>query len=1186
MGNYTKTLLIGCGGSGINTLIHLNKLLSSNPNYRNDVRENISYFVIDTSRKDLSDFAEKIKSQMAGAGLPAIKTCWISEGLDRLNQIVSRTFDTHESDSEDLKKLKTHWLCSPDGEPFRGINIDELEDGAGQCCQVSYLEAWNSMSQLDTELKELVNTIRNNNQDDVSGLQVFLVASLAGGTGRGSWQLIAFKVRQILQEQGISASITAIFFDASCFLNVIKRKGREQVVNTIVNSYTGMSELSTWLRLMDPASEPYYYSLPYLDNPSSNVIELDETDKDTANRSPIRKAFLIFSQNGKTPPLEEPDQYYRMAATALYSLTVYPSVIKALLSNQRINIGSLGATTFEVDTYHIRAFFETAVQKKFVELQCAELTNPDRAAEADQAVDQFLKNNSLWLPDSILSTSDGGVSLEPMKEDKIFSFLQKIFKEKIIDDYVRKVKVGEEEDSKSVYDYEELQKALDKNDNQAAQEVAADLLNSSAMDEDALTKDVNDVLKEIKLDSANLIPTLDNTVLAQFAPEREDVSLSRCILFTNKLKACFEKYIGVLNTGIDVEGMSSKCEKLNDLIDALKGVINNAYDTGSGLSGLINKLGVGNTFDSKEKAFIGDLFQYYMPAAIFFKLQPILVDFYTRAVKHLEEIANALNQMVEILKRTNNEIEKNLEPDFGKKSYDEIIKSFFINKDDLESIRDSIPAADSLQRMFYRQLKPIKSLQEINEILKDRQIVNIDKRPVMEEIGNQLKNLLDIHNSSIRHKVFNDFDSALKKLPRELAVLITRNVHLEERIGRETFMDKHFSFEEVLQNNIECWNKLLKQSGSTQRYNLQDQFTAFLGTTSNDYDDDNLLNDDVALREHIIASMVRLNKPWIQFAAGSNPARVCSILLPFSSEKKEIEGGSICCPGMNDNTLNLPSDRIVVLTVESIEDQKDYAPMDKVQNLTEWKKDSEIRDMLELAEGPRDEESSWFKCKNGRWGEKKRGFAFVSPIFENEPLKSLRWHPWQQEAPISMDEVQLAKAHKALFYAFLGNNLTDESVKKFLEDRGCNDPLISQGDKQVFSFNYPPRYFDGTKEMKISEANHTWEKGPLMPGINHLVDYLCGLGDFKHKEETGRFQESKEAGKKLCDALNAEAQEFFTCIDGCGNDVKRKLFSSLHSWLYRKLTEAREKDKIDVPYWEALEQFSLKESKERGIELR
>ena len=48
-----KTLLIGCGGSGITTLCRFNEMLAGNASCRNDIWEGISYLILDTEVKKM-----------------------------------------------------------------------------------------------------------------------------------------------------------------------------------------------------------------------------------------------------------------------------------------------------------------------------------------------------------------------------------------------------------------------------------------------------------------------------------------------------------------------------------------------------------------------------------------------------------------------------------------------------------------------------------------------------------------------------------------------------------------------------------------------------------------------------------------------------------------------------------------------------------------------------------------------------------------------------------------------------------------------------------------------------------------------------------------------------------------------------------------------------------------------------
>jgi len=970
-----------------------------------------------------------------------------------------------------------------------------------------------------------------------------------------------------------------------------------------------MSELAGWMRLKKAAGI-YDFSLPYLDNPSSDVIHV--VDYEDPNRQcPVLQAFLIFGSNGRTGNLENNTQYHNMAATALYSMVVYPGVIDEITSNRRMNIGSFGATTFEVDTYHLRSFLETAVQKKFLDKQCAELTNPDPAlaGEVGQLIgdmhapekDTFLSDNCLWLPESITAASDG-VSLESLEQDKILSLLQKVYKERIDGNYVspKKAKDANGNETKVFSSTFDLQERLKKDRNQDPSKGLNQWIDSklqmTSLDEDTLAADLDAVLAAYGMDKANLVKTLDKAVLDQFAPEGKDVSLGRCILFAAQLKACFENYIDVLKTGIVLQGVQDPCNDVaEDVAKSLKDLVAKAYKEDNGL------LGFGKKFNDKEIESIGSRFQYCMYAAIFLKLKPALIDFYQRAVAHLVEIADALKTMVAILKKTNFELDKNLATDFGKLTYDEIIGEFFIDAKDSDSVLKSIPQAASLKNVYYRQLKPIMSVGEINELLEDSRNVRLNKRPVLDEIGKQLRNLLAINDPTIKNKRFDSSDEAIKALPRELSKFISANVHLADSVGNETFMDAHFAFQKVLQNNIKCWNKLLEEFSSTQVANLKDRFRDFLGVDDEDYDEDGLLNKDNILKK-MIFSLVNTCKPWIQVKPNSklSSSLDCTVLLPQSVDDPDELAGAIGeispnmsvnvkCPGRNENALNLPSDRIVVFNAEVLQDA-DFAPMDKIQNLTQWDKNSDINALLVLAEGPREGETAWFRFEDGRWTEKQRGMAYVSPIFENEelPLKDLRWHPWMKETPTSAEEKQREKAYRALFYGFLGTGVEGANVVNILAGYGCEHPLLKEAG-QDFSFLYKkPRYWDGSvlKASTILQWEISSDKANrALHSINNVVEYLCGNGDITFRADGGqKFQASKVAGKNLCDTINTEADAFFANVfSKLGDADKRQLIEALYDWLN---AQKKDSDKEDTPYWTDLLVFTVKESEELGVRLQ
>jgi hypothetical protein len=163
-----KTLFIGCGGSGIKTLMRVNELLAGNPESRQVLRENISYMIFDLDVSETEAFKASIRAQVGNAGMPFVKTVQVTRNITNLEELVRPVFDELQSQVDDeslteemravaskkLGRLKQNWWYSPEHDPddpsltirsypFRAQNITEgLNQGAGQCGPVSFLATW------------------------------------------------------------------------------------------------------------------------------------------------------------------------------------------------------------------------------------------------------------------------------------------------------------------------------------------------------------------------------------------------------------------------------------------------------------------------------------------------------------------------------------------------------------------------------------------------------------------------------------------------------------------------------------------------------------------------------------------------------------------------------------------------------------------------------------------------------------------------------------------------------------------------------------------------------------------------------------------------------------------------------------------------------------------------------------
>ena len=418
-----KTLFIGCGGSGLKTLQRLNELLSGNPANRQLMRENISYLMIDTSLDETEVFKENIKKHLGNAGLPFIKVVQVTRNYLTLEEIVKPTFLAFEKRSEDasltdaehekaakqLARLKENWWYSPGhkpelggdckANPFVAQHIEDLGKGAGQCSPVAFLTAWNYLPYLEQDIREVIDAIQLRNTDNQKmRINVFVVAGTAGGTGRGCWAPVAFKVAQCLRKMGFNCNPTGVFFDSSCFANVVEGSPSEKL-NLAVNSLTAMSELSAWM--MQPVIRSYYFSLPNLRDPgicedgqyctSTDVVAVPE-DGDN-ELAPVTNAYLIFGNNG-VAPLANNDQYHEMAAAALYAMVAEDKFIGPGAVNHHEAIRSFGALTFEVETVPIRRYMEALVRREYSKsLYLEAIPRPEKKEDAEPTLESAYELN-------------------------------------------------------------------------------------------------------------------------------------------------------------------------------------------------------------------------------------------------------------------------------------------------------------------------------------------------------------------------------------------------------------------------------------------------------------------------------------------------------------------------------------------------------------------------------------------------------------------------------------------------------------------------------------------------------------------------------------------------------------------------------------------------------------------------
>ncbi|MDB4736199.1 tubulin-like doman-containing protein [Planctomycetota bacterium] len=370
-------IFVGCGGTGIRTLTRLNRLLAQDEHWRRRLARDIYYIVLDTNQGELDEFERNIGLDCGKALPPKVITISLGQGFQSIWPIMNDKFvrpfsEEGTGNKEGKSRLEQHFWHQG-GAPFSADKVRVLRTGAGQCPPVSYFLSWYNMhGPIEHAFHELVDAIikrrSTSGQDPLQNVNFHVVAGLAGGTGRGCWELVSLYLRDLFARQG-AKQVTpfAYLLDASCFRQVYRGK-EAQEVQMKTNSLTGLSQLSTWIT--DRKNDAFYeFRLPSMDaphDPDQDVIRIDRNHDKVGDR-PVQKAFVVCGGNSHAT-LDRSDDFKDMLGTALYT-TLYTvgrgDSIAANQSNEPQPLYSLGAATVEVEAVKIRRFAEEQLRKEF-----------------------------------------------------------------------------------------------------------------------------------------------------------------------------------------------------------------------------------------------------------------------------------------------------------------------------------------------------------------------------------------------------------------------------------------------------------------------------------------------------------------------------------------------------------------------------------------------------------------------------------------------------------------------------------------------------------------------------------------------------------------------------------------------------------------------------------------------------
>ena len=350
-------LIIGCGGSGLATMTEFCKRLAYSKNCETS---EYGYLAIDSDENALDNFSRSIEYTWKGRCRPFVQTVALGRGCEYVDQIVTPYFIApFKSGDNDVgrERLKEHWWHDEAGQPYRG---NPGIRGAVANAVDSYGFTWFVLRNLSDAIGQAIDWFRmsginDGNPDDF--LDVYVISSLAGDTGRGCWNLVALKVREyLLSRYRLCVRIIGVLYDAMVYRDIFA-DGRNLELRCKVNTLTGLSELSVWLN-NERRKMPISYRLPDLRNPQRENCDAIVAGgiEEMPCEGPITELRLI----GKSECGYKPHQQY-IKETAD---TLFLEMSSKALASKRINyfasVGSSGSATFEVEAAKIEGFCTAA----------------------------------------------------------------------------------------------------------------------------------------------------------------------------------------------------------------------------------------------------------------------------------------------------------------------------------------------------------------------------------------------------------------------------------------------------------------------------------------------------------------------------------------------------------------------------------------------------------------------------------------------------------------------------------------------------------------------------------------------------------------------------------------------------------------------------------------------------------
>lgn len=1027
-------ILVGCGGSGIQTLMRLNGLMAEDPFWRHRIARDVYYVLLDTELAMIDEFEKTINRQLSGVDKPLTCALRVAQGQSILQPLVMRHFvhpfrNNDQPQSRRAKeRLFQHWWHHDEHGPFMAPKVKPLTQGAGQCPAASYFLTWHSLLEVedvfDRLIEELIARRSVTGEDPFSELNFAIVAGLAGGTGRGSWQLIAFKVRELLTAKyGIPAPV-AYLFDASVFESVYRRRPRQEVPMK-ANALTGVSELSCWMENAHSNGRPVFkYQLPSMEQPGDEQMDVLNVnlELDKSAVAPVDNAVLIFGRHQRAV-LANNKQYHEMVGTGLYA-ALSRSAINSQRINERPDYQSLGTATFEVNAVTLRRYFEGLSR-----IQALRKLKSNDDAAVEDAVDVFLRDCCLRI--NVTKTNK-----REFNEDEKGTLMQRSCHHLL-----------------ALYedDLGSLGGALETDDPEEVEAVIRHLL---APAEDRVERAV-----QMAIDSLERSP---------------DDAAIRCIdeLFTASRS--------VANVRRFVEQVE---QRLKAELDALPAPDRMRLDRENDPLELVEQykprehFGMWGPHFNEDECL--DLEEQTRRAVLFANYGAICAELTSRykstmaTIGRWHESANmVLSSVDKLVAKFHNELKDDI--DAAGATYDDFFKALFCDFDQPET---ATPEEFSKARFYHRELKPAMKRRGDLALVGEPEF-----KPELAKLVSQA-----VLNTGLHRDAYDE----VEKLRRDLEAAIRRTVHLPFE-----FVESHFSIRSVIKTLRQAWLARLHNSlGQADRLeDLLKKFSTFFGVRPTRDGDDFVLPAEDEFILEMGTSLAATCRPYwrLRDNVKTDIARV-SLFLPVDEERFDVEEAEKFVEArlqraevsveVHANQQRGGSDgegrkNPFIMLAYSIEGVHDVG---QIASLDYWQTPA-VKSLLMTCESEGGE--SVFDQTSDH-----NGVSYTDPLFlTHQDVKSVRWKPWlDQDTSVTL---QQDEARDALIYALLEPT---GDVKTVLDDSGWELPLIRDKGREWYEFTRRTFFWqDGAAK---EDTSCPWKaRSPIAQSIWQVYEVLAGNG--------------------------------------------------------------------------------------------